>query len=76
MEGATTVTVTRKEILAALNKPEDFILALVEVTFDGDEAKAQEPRYIKKPFRREPDFAAVSVNYEMKELANKSEADL
>ena len=26
--GATTVTVTRNEILTALNKPEDFILAV------------------------------------------------
>ena len=31
VEGSTTVTVTKKEILAALNKPEDFILAIVEV---------------------------------------------
>lgn len=29
--GATTVTVTKNEILTALNKPEDFILALVQV---------------------------------------------
>lgn len=75
-EGAATVTVTRKEILAALNKPEDFILALVEVTFDGDKAIGKEPRYIKRPFQREPDFAAVSVNYELKELFNKSEMKL
>jgi len=68
VEGSTTVTVTKKEILAALNKPEDFILAIVEVVFDGEQANGSEPRYIKRPFQREPDFAAVSVNYEMKEL--------
>ena len=30
IEGADTVTVTKNEILTALNKPEDYILALVE----------------------------------------------
>jgi RNase H-fold protein (predicted Holliday junction resolvase) len=34
IEGATTVTVTKNEILAALNKPEKFILALVQVPVD------------------------------------------
>lgn len=34
IEGATTVTVTKNEILAALNKPEKFILALVQVPID------------------------------------------
>src|SRR5207244_266604 len=29
--GADTICVTRNEILTALNKPEDFILAIVEV---------------------------------------------
>ena len=29
--GAKTVTVTKNEILTALNKPDDFILAIVEV---------------------------------------------
>lgn len=68
VEGATTVTVSKKEILAALNKPDDFILAIVEVEFIGEQANGSEPRYIKKPFQREPDFAAVSVNYELREL--------
>jgi hypothetical protein len=34
LEGATTVTISRNEIMTALNKPEDFILALVEVNGD------------------------------------------
>jgi len=29
--GATTVTLTRNEILTALNKPDDFVLAVVEI---------------------------------------------
>jgi hypothetical protein len=70
VKGATTITVTKKEILAALNKPEDFILAVVEVNFDGDKATGKEPMYLRKPFKREPDFAAVSVNYDIKELGS------
>ncbi len=34
IEGAETVTVTKNEILAALNKPDNFILALVQVPAD------------------------------------------
>ena len=62
-KGATTVTVTKNEILTALNKPEDFILAIVEI--DNNKAKVC---YMKKPFRYQPDFAATSVNYSIEEL--------
>jgi superfamily II DNA or RNA helicase len=62
--GAETVTVSKNEVLTALNKPDDFILAIVEV--DGETAKA--PRYVRRPFQREPDFAATSVNYDLREL--------
>src|SRR5204863_6949577 len=34
IKGAETITVTKNEILTALNKPDDFILAVVEL--DGD----------------------------------------
>ncbi len=62
--GATTVTVSKTQILTAFNKPDEFILAIVEV--EGDTAR--EPRYICKPFQREPDFGVVSVNYDLAEL--------
>jgi len=65
--GATTVTITKNEILTAINKPDDFILALVEV--DGDTAK--EPVYDRRPFQKEPDFGVTSVNYELKELLRR-----
>lgn len=68
VKGATTVTVTRNEILTALNKPDDFILALVEV--DGD---STEVRYVTKPFGKEPDFAATSVNYDLKDLLTNAD---
>jgi superfamily II DNA or RNA helicase len=61
--GADTVCVTKNEILTGLNKPDDFILVIVEV--DGDTAT---PQYIRNAFRREPDFAVTSVNYKLRIL--------
>lgn len=72
IEGADTVTVTKNEILAALNKPEDFILAVVEVIFRNDAIQASRTHYIKRPFQREPDFAAVSINYKWTDLVNSN----
>lgn len=67
-EGAQTVTVTKNEILTALNKPDDFILAIVEI--DGDTTTLQ---YIRQPFGREPDFGVTSVNYDLRELLGRGE---
>jgi superfamily II DNA or RNA helicase len=61
--GADTVTVTRNEILTALNKPDDFILAIVEI--DGDSTTSW---YVRRPFQKEPDFGAASVNYKLRDL--------
>jgi len=68
VKGATTVTVTKNEILTALNKPEQFILAIVEVDDD-----ATLVRYVRKPFTQEPDFAVTSVNYSLSELVARGE---
>ena len=64
VSGADAVTVTKNEILYSLNKPDDFILALVEF-LDGDRHQVH---YLRRPFRREPDFGVTSVNYDFKEL--------
>jgi len=69
--GATTVTVSKNEILTALNKIDEYILAIVEV--DGTHTKTV---YLKKPFRERPDFAATSINYNIMELVNGSEINL
>ena len=61
---ADSITVTRNEVLTALNKPEDFILAIVRFGEDG----THEVRYVREPFAREPDFGAVSVTYGLGEL--------
>ena len=62
--GADTVTVTKNEILTALNKPDDYILALVFVSSNV----AEQPLYLKKPFDQEPDFATASVIFRLNEL--------
>jgi hypothetical protein len=68
IEGAKTITVSKNEILVGLNKLEDYFLAIVEVKFSGGKALANRIDYIQQPFKREPDFAAVSVNYELTKL--------
>jgi superfamily II DNA or RNA helicase len=66
--GADTVTVTKNEILTALNRPEQFILALVEVS----NGRAHPPRYVRQPFQQEPDFGVTSVNYDLSDLLARS----
>lgn len=67
---ATTVTVTKNEILTALNKPDHFILAVVLV--NGDQA--DQPRYVRKPFTNEPDFGVTSVNFDLRKLLERGES--
>ena len=64
VSGAATITVTRNEILYSLNKPEDFILGIVEFV-DGIDHRVH---YVRQPFQREPDFGVTSVNYDFAEL--------
>ena len=66
---ADTITVTRNEVLYSLNKPDDYRLAIVEFLED-DSFRAH---YIRRPFGREPDFGANSVNYSFKDLLARSE---
>jgi hypothetical protein len=91
IKGAETVTVTKNEIITALNKLEHYILAIVEVPpseeFNaGDAWKVKERSnsykvredscivsYVKQPFQKEPDFAVTSVNYDLKELKERSQ---
>jgi SNF2 family DNA or RNA helicase len=67
--GANTITVTRNEILYSLNKPEDFILAIVEFRDGGEHGV----HYVRTPFHREPDFGVTSVNYDFAELLARSQ---
>lgn len=72
ISGADTITVTRNEILYSLNKPDDFILAIVE--FLGDDG--HKVHYLRQPFQREPDFGVTSVNYDFDELLARSLAPM
>jgi len=37
-----------------------------------EDGKAQPPRYVRKPFKKEPDFGVTSVNYNLNELLARS----
>lgn len=70
VSGAPTITVTKNEILYSRNKPEDFILAIVEFTGE-DTHRAHD---LRQPFQREPDFGVISVNCDFAELLARGEA--
>jgi hypothetical protein len=58
--GAKTITVTKNEIITALNKPDNFILAIVQVLpIEAAIAECQ-IRYVSKPFQNEPDFGQLA----------------
>lgn len=69
VSGALTVTVTRNEILTALNKPDDFILAIGQVE-NGQEKLV----YVRRPFQLEPEFAVESINYKFQEFLSRGES--
>ena len=70
VSGAPAITVTRNEILYSLNKPDAYILAIVEF-LDGNDHRVH---YLRRPFQREPDFGVTSVNYNFAELLARAEA--
>ena len=67
--GADVITVTKNEVLYSLNKPDDFILAIVEFMPDGTHRR----HYVRQPFKREPDFGVTSVNYDFAELIARAQ---
>ena len=69
---ADTITVTKNEILYSLNKPDDFILAIVEFRDDD----THRVHYLRQPFQREPDFGVTSVNYDLAELLGRARSRL
>jgi hypothetical protein len=62
---ARDVIITKNEILASLNAPEAFILALVRV----ENGFAHEPIYIQRFFKRELGFAETAVVFDFAALA-------
>ncbi len=68
--GATTVTVTRNEVLYALNQGDKFVLAVVFVHPDG---RTEGPYYVHRPFDREPGTNEASINYDLHGLLAQAE---
>ena len=83
MKDANTVSITKNEILTALNKPDAWRLASEEAPTEpdsdealimGEERQAYGAladyvvRYMQRPFTCEPDFDATRVNYDRREL--------
>ena len=68
--GAETVTLTRNELMTALNCDEKHTLALVEV----DGTRACSPCYLRGYPFREPGPLEHSVNFKLRDLLEKSEA--
>jgi len=64
VSGAETMTIIRNDILYALNKPDDFIMAIVEFL----SSDSHRVHYVRCPFQREPGFEGASVNYDFDEL--------
>jgi superfamily II DNA or RNA helicase len=68
VKGASTVTVTRNEILYALNQADKFLLAIALV---GEDDSVDGPYYLRNPFGAEPGWGVASVNYDLPSLLAK-----
>lgn len=69
--GADTVTLSKNEILCALNRPDGWLLAVVEV--DGASAHTT---YLRKPALHAPAFTENSVTYDLARLRASAEVVL
>jgi hypothetical protein len=72
VSGADIVTVTKNEILTSFNKPDDFILAMVEF-LDEENHRVH---YLRRPFERSgvtTDFNGASVNFPFADLLARAE---
>jgi hypothetical protein len=65
---AATLTISKNEILFSLNKPADYILAIVEF-----KDRQHQVHYVRQPFQKVPDFGVVSVNYNFRELLRRAQ---
>lgn len=70
-KGSTTITVTRNEILYALNQADKFRLAIVLV---GEDDQPEGPFYIQEPFDVEPGWGVSSINYDLSALLGHAES--
>jgi superfamily II DNA/RNA helicase len=71
VKSASTVTITRNEMLYAFNQGDKFVLAIALV--DEDES-IDGPYYILSPFDREPGWGVASINFNLGDLLTKAAA--
>jgi hypothetical protein len=69
-EGADDVIVTQNEIMTAINAGDSYILALVTV---GEGGFAHQPRYLRRPFDRQPGFDENAVIFNLKKLLARAD---
>ena len=67
-KGASTITVTRNEILYAFNQADKFRLAIVLV---DEHDQPEGPYYIEQPFDSEPGWGVASINYDLVKLLER-----
>ncbi|TXH15333.1 MAG: DUF3883 domain-containing protein, partial [Hyphomicrobiaceae bacterium] len=70
VKGASTVTITRNEILFALNQADKFVLAIVLI---GENDTIEGPYYLRNPFDVEPGWGVASQNYDLNTLLSRGE---
>jgi len=71
VKGASTITVSRNEMLYAFNQGDKFVLAVVLV---GEDDSFDGPYYIRNPFEREPGWGVASINFNLGDLLVRAEA--
>lgn len=71
IQGASTVCLTRNEIVYAVNQGDKFVLAIAMV---GADDAIDGPHYLRNPFDREPDWGVSSINYTLGDLLARAEA--
>lgn len=71
VKGASTVTVSRNEMLYAFNQGDKFVLAIALV--DSDDS-IDGPHYVRNPFDREPGWGVASINFNLSDLLDRAEA--
>lgn len=69
MQQFRQVTITRNEMLYALNQSEKFHLAIV---FVGEHDAVEVPFYVRNPFDTEPGWGVSSINFDLKQLLSRA----
>ena len=69
-KGADTVTITRNEMLYALNQSDKFILAVVQI---NEDESIDSVHYLRNPFDVEPPWGTSSINFILKEILERGE---